>query len=213
MDEGSRDGMGGHDEQDARLDRVLAPLRQFGARHYGEAITQYAHAAQCARLAAEDGGSAELIAAALLHDIGQLLDEAGAAAEDAGVDALHEETGATFLTDYFPLAVTEPVRLHVAAKRYLCAVEPGYRDGLSAASELSLRLQGGPMDPDEVDAFARHPHFAAALRLRRYDDAGKRSDWAVPPLDTYRPLLAGLLLPEASGGECDAKPCPEDRPA
>ncbi|MBU6269370.1 MAG: phosphohydrolase, partial [Sphingomonadales bacterium] len=94
---------------------------------------------------------------------------------------------------YFGPAVTEPVRLHVAAKRYLCAIDPGYRERLSAASELSLQLQGGPFDATQTAAFERHPHFADALRLRRFDDAAKRADWAVPPLEAYRPLLRRLL--------------------
>ncbi|MBU6269577.1 MAG: HD domain-containing protein [Sphingomonadales bacterium] len=178
---------------DARLDRVLAPIIEHGALHYGEAITQYAHAVQCARLADEAGCTPELIAAALLHDVGQFIDHAGNAAEQQGIDGRHEDTGAAFLSAYFGPAVTEPVRLHVAAKRYLCAIDPGYRERLSAASELSLRLQGGPFDAAQTAAFERHPHFADALRLRRFDDAAKRADWAVPPLNSYRPLLRRLL--------------------
>lgn len=183
---------------DARIDHVLAPILQFGAQHYGEAITQYAHAVQCARLAQEDDCAPELVAAALLHDVGQFIDQAGDAAETSAVDAMHEETGAAFLRAFFGPAVTEPVRLHVAAKRYLCMAEPGYREGLSAASELSLQLQGGPMSASEARDFESNPHFANALRLRRIDDAGKRPDWAVPPLDSYRDLLARLMLPAAN---------------
>lgn len=199
-----------HTDQ-ARIDRVLAPFREFGGRHYGEQITQYAHAVQCARIASEQGCSPALVAAALLHDIGQCIDHAGEAALREGIDAEHEETGARLLAADFPASVTEPVRLHVAAKRYLCATEPDYRAGLSEASELSLRLQGGPMTDAEVAAFRKDPHYAQAVQLRRIDDAGKRPDWAVPPLDSYRGLLAGLLLPEPASGDRDAEPCPEDR--
>ena len=194
---------------DARLDLLLAPFRQFGAASYGEDITQYAHALQCAFLASEAGGAPELVAAALLHDVGQFIGHAGAAAEQDQVDGQHEVTGADLLTGYFAPAVTEPVRLHVAAKRYLCATEPGYRDGLSEASELSLTLQGGPMGPAERAAFEADPHFAAALQLRRFDDAGKRPGWSVPPIDSYRPLLAGLLRPAAAShltGEVAPRP-------
>jgi phosphonate degradation associated HDIG domain protein len=183
---------------DARIDCVLAPILQNGAQSYGEAITQYAHAVQCARLAQDEHCAPELVAAALLHDVGQFIGDAGNAAELSATDAMHEETGAAFLSAYFGPAVTEPVRLHVAAKRYLCAVDPGYREGLSAASELRLQLQGGPMSQDEAERFAREPYFADALRLRRIDDAGKRPDWAVPPLDTYRGLLTRLLLPSTA---------------
>jgi len=181
----------------ARLDRVLSPILTYGALHYGEAITQYAHAVQCARLAQEHGCAPAMIAAALLHDVGQFIDDAGNKAEQDGSDGLHEATGAAFLGADFGPEVTEPVRLHVAAKRYLCAVEQGYRAGLSAASELSLQLQGGPLAGDAIGAFESEPFFTDALLLRRFDDASKRTDWAVPPLETYRPLLAALLLPTA----------------
>jgi phosphonate degradation associated HDIG domain protein len=182
---------------DARIDRVIAPIIAFGALHYGEAITQYAHAVQCACLAREHGCAPALIAAALLHDVGQFIDDAGNAAELRSSDGRHEETGAAFLSAYFGPAVTEPARLHVAAKRYLCAIEEGYRAGLSAASELSLQVQGGPLKPDEITAFEREPFFGDAVQLRRFDDAAKRRDWTVPPLESYRALLAGLLLPAA----------------
>ena len=182
----------------ASLDRVLSPIFTYGAHHYGEAITQYAHAVQCARLAQEHGCTPAMIAAALLHDVGQFIDDAGNKAEQDGSDGQHEGTGAAFLGAYFGLEVTEPVRLHVAAKRYLCAVEPGYRAGLSAASELSLQLQGGPLSGGEIAAFEDEPFFADAILLRRFDDGAKRPDWAVPPLETYRPLLAALLLPTSA---------------
>jgi len=182
----------------AALDRVLSPIFAYGALHYGEAITQYAHAVQCARLAQEHGCPPAMIAAALLHDVGQFIDNAGNKAELDGSDGQHEETGAAFLSAYFGPDVTEPLRLHVAAKRYLCAVEPGYRAELSAASQLSLQLQGGPLAGDEIAAFESEPFFADSILLRRFDDAAKRPDWAVPPLDTYRPLLAALLLPSSA---------------
>lgn len=182
-----------------RVDRALAPLIRCGAQTYGEAITQYAHAVQCAQLAREHGCGPAMIAAALLHDVGQFLDDAGNAAEAEGRDGQHEETGAAFLRDFFGPEVTEPVRLHVAAKRYLCASDPHYRAGLSAASELSLQVQGGPMSAAECAVFESHPFFADALLLRRIDDAGKRPGWAVPPLESYRDLLAGLLQGELAG--------------
>lgn len=176
-----------------KIERVLRPVIEFGDLRYGEAITQMEHALQCAQLAREDGAGPALIAAALLHDVGQFIDDAGNAAEGQGIDARHEETGADFLARFFGPAVTEPVRLHVAAKRYLCTVEPGYAATLSPASELSLSLQGGPMDPAEAALFESGPWFADAIALRRCDDGGKRNGWAVPDLDSYRPLLAALL--------------------
>ncbi|MEI6486946.1 MAG: phosphohydrolase [Sphingomonadales bacterium] len=175
------------------LDQVLAPFRANGGQHYGEDVTQYAHAVQCAALAAAAGAPAALVAAALLHDVGQLQGDAGAAAERDGIDARHEETGAAWLATWFGPAVTEPVRLHVAAKRYLCATDADYTRTLSPASRLSLALQGGVMDAAEAAAFRAHTHFAAAVALRCWDDAAKRRDVVVPPLASWRPLLTGLL--------------------
>ncbi len=175
------------------IDAIFALVERFGDRRYGEDVTQLGHALQCAQLAREDGADDALIAAALLHDIGQFLDGAGEAAEREARDARHEVNGAQLLEVAFPDAVTEPIRLHVQAKRYLCAVEPGYAQALSAASALSLRYQGGPMTPEQRELFEREPHWRAAVRLRRYDDRGKNPDRAPPPLETYRPLLASMM--------------------
>lgn len=175
------------------IDEIFAICRQFGDLSYGEDISQMEHILQCGHLARTDGAPDTLIAAALLHDIGQFLDDAGNAAEQRGVDARHEVTGAAYLAPYFPQAVTEPVRLHVEAKRYLCAVEPGYLETLSRASALSLSLQGGPHDEQEKAAFLALPAAPDAIRLRRYDDTGKKPAWDVPSLESYRPLLESLL--------------------
>ena len=179
------------------IDRIFDIFDQYGSLHYGEDASQLQHALQTAELARRHGGSDALIAASLLHDIGQFMEDAGNAAELRGIDARHEVRGGDFLNAYFGTEVSEPVRLHVAAKRYLCAVEPGYLDGLSRASALSLRLQGGPMSEDEVREFESKPHFADAVTLRRFDDMGKKLDWHVPELASYRPLLESLLLPGA----------------
>lgn len=175
------------------IDTIFSLINKFADERYGEDVTQLEHVLQCAELARLDGASDALIAAALLHDIGQFIDGAGEAAETHGIDARHEVSGAAFLAHHFPREVTEPVRLHVAAKRYLCAVEPGYTETLSGASVLSLRLQGGPMNPREIAEFESDPSFKSSVRLRRYDDHGKRHDWSVPDLESYRQLLGGLM--------------------
>lgn len=175
------------------IDEIFTIFRKFGSLSYGEDVSQLKHILQCGHLARTDGASEALIAAALLHDIGQFRDDAGNAAEQKGIDARHEVTGAAYLSPYFPEAVTEPVRLHVEAKRYLCAAEPRYIQSLSHASALSLRLQGGPHDEQEMRNFLALPAAEDAIRLRRYDDLGKERDWEVPELESYRPLLESLL--------------------
>jgi len=160
---------------DAPLGSVLSDMvEKHGNDLYGgEPVTQLQHALQCAQLAENEGASAALITAALLHDVGHLLEDDFEDAPEHDSDRRHEDLGDAFLSKWFGPNVTEPVRLHVAAKRYLCAVDPGYFDSLSAMSRHSLMLQGGPMSADEVAEFEANPHCKDAVRLRRWDDRGK----------------------------------------
>ena len=176
------------------VDEIVALFAEFGAERYGEDVTQTAHATQCAALARRDGASDALVVAALLHDVGHLLHLAatGEDAHAADVDDDHEALGARALAGIFGPEVTGPIALHVTAKRYRCAVDPNYRSRLSAASVASLRLQGGPLDADAADQFARHPAAAAALQLREWDDTGKVVGLEVPDLTAFLPTLTAL---------------------
>ena len=162
-----------------------------GHREYGESVTQEQHALQTAHLAEQDGADDLLVAAALLHDFGHLLHDEDAAAK--GIDAIHEQIGAKFLSQHFAPEVVEPGRLHVQAKRYLCAVSRGYHATLSPASVRSLELQGGPFTADEINAFRQNPHWKAAVRLRHWDDGGKDPQMQTPPLEHYRSHVAAGL--------------------
>ncbi|MBW6526467.1 phosphohydrolase [Sphingomonas sp. RHCKR7] len=176
------------------IDLIFDLFERHGHDHYGEDTTQLSHALQCAALARASGCADTLVAAALLHDIGQFIDEAGVLAERRGVDARHEDLGHALLSTHFPPAVIEPIRLHVAAKRYLCAVDPDYAATLSAASHLSLRLQGGAMSAAECAGFEREPFFADAVTLRRFDDDGKATDPDGADLASYRALLERVVV-------------------
>ncbi len=175
------------------IDKILADYGRLGHREYGERVSQSQHALQCAALAARDGASESLIVAALLHDYGHLA-EAVDDTDRPAADARHEMAGAALLGELFGPAVTAPVALHVAAKRYLCAVGPGYLDALSPASAHSLALQGGPFTADQAAAFERLDGFADAVRLRRYDDLGKSPDATPPDFDAYLPMLRRLRI-------------------
>lgn len=176
------------------VDQVLALFEQWGADRYDEAVTQLDHALQVAAHATAGGASDDLVAAALLHDTGHLLDlAAGPAAVRPDQDLAHEATGARWLAGLFRPAVTGPIALHVAAKRYRCGADPAYLSTLSTGSVASLARQGGPMTPAEQARFERHPTHADAVRLRGWDDAGKVIDGdSVPDLASYRPLLDRL---------------------
>ncbi|TAD89808.1 MAG: HD domain-containing protein [Alphaproteobacteria bacterium] len=177
------------------FDALIAVYDVLAHRRYGLAdVSQAQHALQAAALAEAAKEPPPLIAAALLHDVGHMVHELGEDPASDGIDDQHEALGAAWLTRLFGPAVTEPIRLHVAAKRYLCAVEPGYREQLSEDSERSLVLQGGPMTPAEVTRFASLAHAEDAIRLRRYDDLAKDPSAVAPPLEHFIPLLRSLTL-------------------
>ncbi|MGH3291410.1 MAG: hypothetical protein ACRDP7_06365 [Trebonia sp.] len=184
------------------VDRLAELFTSAGAADYlGEPVTVAQHLLQAGALAAAAGAPPALTAAALLHDAGHLrgadplADGPGLSGRElmAGTDNDHGGRGAAWLARWFPPAVTEPVRLHVAAKRYLCAAEPGYLALLSPASVYTLSLQGGPMTAAEAAAFAAGPRAADAVAVRRWDDAAKDPAADVPGFAAYRPMLQGLL--------------------
>ncbi|HYB11503.1 MAG TPA: HD domain-containing protein [Alphaproteobacteria bacterium] len=176
-----------HDE--LVLGEIEALFEAQGRETYGEGVTIEAHSLQTAALALAEGADEALIVAALLHDIGHFLE----LRDDRFGYHKHDRSGGDWLAARFPASVGEPVRLHVAAKRYLCAVDPRYRETLSAASQHSLEKQGGPMTAEQAAEFARNPHRERALRLRRWDDRGKVPGLEVWPLARYRSMIFRLL--------------------
>jgi phosphonate degradation associated HDIG domain protein len=165
----------------AVCDDITALFETLGAQRYGgEAVSQLAHALQAATLAEAAGAPAPLIGAALLHDIGHLVDDGDEGQAEQGIDARHEARGAAWLVRHFPPSVTGPIRLHVAAKRYLCAAEPEYLDRLSPASKISMAAQGGPMSREAAKAFLAQPFARDAIALRRWDDLAKDPDRRTP---------------------------------
>lgn len=164
-------------------------VRRGGEAYFGEPVTQLEHALQTALQAEQASASSSLIVAALLHDLGHLLHKLPENIADQGIDARHERLGAAWLAKHFPPEVAEPVKLHVAAKRYLCAVDTAYQARLSPASIQSLALQGGVMDADAVRQFEQNHFYRDAVALRRWDDEAKIIGLSLPPLEQYRPLI------------------------
>jgi len=175
------------------VSEIRAAFAKRGHEGYGEGVSQLEHALQCAVVAQRDGASEPLIVATLLHDIGHMLHDLPEDIADQGIDTEHESLGSAWLSQHFGPEVSEPVRLHVAAKRYLSAKEPGYFDLLSEASKLSLRLQGGPMTSPEADRFAGERFFAEAVKLRHWDDEGKIVGMATPDLGHFEPMIERCL--------------------
>lgn len=171
------------------IDSILSMNNTWGNETYDEDITQLAHALQCAALAHHEGSSEELIAAALLHDIGHLFEIERNNGPDYTTNLRHELTGSDYLSELFPPAVTAPIAMHVEAKRYLAANEAGYFDGLSRGSQRSLDVQGGPFTAAESASFMGLEGSTDAVKLRRWDDFGKVIGLDVPDFDTWIPLL------------------------
>ncbi len=175
------------------IDEIFAAFQERGNQTYGERVTMQEHMLQSAWFAEQAGASPTLIAAALLHDVGHLTHNLGEDIADKGIDAIHEEVGARYLAAHFIPAVVEPGRLHVAAKRYLCAVDAEYYASLSLASVQSLALQGGPFTAAEVQEFEANPFCRQAIQLRRFDEMGKEPELITPGLEHFRHYLeAGL---------------------
>ena len=176
------------------VDLILDLFAQRGAREYmGEAVSMSQHMEQSAACAVADGAPDSLVIAALLHDIGHFVGDHPIDTLEKGIDNSHEEVGARYLERCFPSSVTEPIRLHVAAKRYLCATDDEYLERLSAASVSSLMVQGGPMNPAEVAKFETRPYHKEAIKLRLYDDDGKVAGLTIKPVSAYRDTLESLL--------------------
>jgi len=155
-------------------------------RRYGlSGVNQLQHALQAAALAEADNAPPATVLACLLHDVGHMIHHLGENPAGRGIDDVHEQLGANWLAERFGPEVSEPVRLHVAAKRYLCTVEPDYFGKLALDSVRSLKLQGGLMSADEVAAFRANPLHGEAVRLRRFDEAAKDPRAATPDFDHY----------------------------
>ncbi len=195
--------------EDDTAGMLAALIAGKGEGSYGlSGINQREHALQAAWLAERSGCDGALIVAALLHDIGHLVHGLGENPAAGGIGDRHEQIGYDFLRHHFGPEVTEPVRLHVAAKRYLCAVEPDYCGRLSADSVLSLSLQGGPMDAREAEAFAALPYAREAVRLRRFDEAAKVEDLVTPAVTHFLPYVRECLeAGSASRGWPGQAPC------
>ena len=175
------------------VDRLTEIFERRGAAAYlGEDVTMAEHMLQCAALAEAEGAPDALVAAALLHDVGYFTGEFEFSIEDTQ-DSHHDAVGAAFLEAYFPPVISETVRLHVAAKRYLCAVQDDYQKKLSATSRHTLSLQGGPMNAAEIVAFRSLAFYREAVQVRLWDDGGKTIGSNTKTFAAYRPLLLSML--------------------
>ena len=190
------------------IPEIVQLLNSRATTWYGqESVSQLEHALQCADLAEKADETPETVVAALLHDLGHMLSphRSGEVTDEVPADALstdamptkddlHQFVALPFLRSLFPDAVLEPIKLHVDAKRYLCAVDAGYWADLSPASKHSLELQGGTFDEQQVAAFEALPYYAEAVRLRRYDDLAKVPGHKTPDLAHFEKMMSQVRL-------------------
>jgi phosphonate degradation associated HDIG domain protein len=165
-----------------------------GIEYSGEGVTQLEHALQTAQLAEEGKASAQLVTAAFLHDLGHLLNLQGETPTERGVDDQHQYFAIPFLRPLFPPPVVEAIRLHVDAKRALCALEPEYYENLSEDSKRSLTLQGGIFSREQLKEFLAKPHAQDAMRVRRWDDAAKVAGATTRPISHYLDIASRCTL-------------------
>lgn len=177
-----------------KLEEITSVFATKGAAQYGrEAVSQLQHALQCAHLAEQAGASAELVTAALLHDLGHLVSTLTEGRAD-GVDDLHQYLAIPFLRGLFPESVLQPIGLHVDAKRYLCFADQHYHATLSPASQRSLVLQGGPFTHDEAAVFIARPFARDAVNLRLWDDLAKDPKAVTPGWDHYAEVMGSVSV-------------------
>jgi predicted HD phosphohydrolase len=167
--------------------------RKGSDSYLGESVTMSQHMLQGALQAENNGADDEIVAAALLHDIGHYTSEFPADMVGVGQDNYHEEAGARLLAPFFTQRVVSCVRYHVPAKRYLCVIDQTYYDDLSDASKHTLELQGGLMSPEEMQEFAATPFLDDILQVRRWDDLAKDPLQETPPFSYYQPILKRLV--------------------
>ena len=169
-------------------------FKRRGSENYlGEKVSMAEHMLQGAALAEASGASDQLVAAILLHDVGHFTSEFGPYSPEDTEDKYHDTAGGHVLKPFFPPRISESVRLHVSAKRYLCAKEPAYFNQLSKASVHTLSLQGGPMNAAEIAAFEANPYHQDAVKIRKWDDHGKAVGVEAKSFSDYTPLLQKIV--------------------
>ncbi|PVH28016.1 HD domain-containing protein [Pararhodobacter oceanensis] len=184
--------------QDLTRDTIVDFLGDIFARrgneeYLGEPVNMGQHMLQGATIAEQNGQPEEIIVGALLHDIGHFTSEFGTFTMEDTEDRHHEDAGGAVLERFFPTVITDCVRYHVAAKRYLCATRPSYFDRLTKASVHSLHLQGGPMTAAEVAEFEKNPNLAQIIAVRYLDDAGKIPDMVTPDFWHFAPMVQRMV--------------------
>ena len=175
------------------VNKIISNFKNSKKLYIGEKVTMSEHMIQTAMLAEENNSSKSLVCACLLHDYGHFIVDDPDLLVSKSLDGKHEDLGFDFLKNYFVQEVTEPIKLHVLAKRYLCRND-SYYNLLSEASKISLKLQGGIMNDDEAKDFSSLKFYNEAIKVRKYDDDGKIPNVKIKDIEDYRDLISSQLI-------------------
>jgi predicted HD phosphohydrolase len=172
-------------------------IKDEGRTKYDESVTQLDHSIQTAMLARKYNAKSSLVVASLLHDIGHIiLNENDLKVDFLHLDLNHEIVGAKWLEKVFPESVTEPIKLHVPAKRYLCTIDKNYYKKLSFSSKKSFNLQGGIMNNEEENEFLNNNYYMDALKLRKWDEKAKKKNMTMLPINDFKKDILSVIKKE-----------------
>ena len=175
------------------IEKIISNFINNKSLYIGEKVTMTEHMIQSAMLAEKNKSSSSLICASLLHDYGHFILDDPDKLVNQKEDGKHEDVAYRYLKKYFKKNVVEPIKIHVKAKRYLARNQKYYRI-LSQASKVSLHLQGGVMNEEESEKFEKEKFFDDAIKLRKFDEAAKKTSIKMKNINDYKSLLNSNLL-------------------
>jgi len=174
------------------VDKIISNFTNNKSLYIGEKVTMSEHMIQTAMLAEKAKCNDNLICSCLLHDYGHFILESPDELVKKNLDGKHEDIGYEYLKNIFKKEITDPIRYHVQAKRYL-ARDKNYFELLSEASKISLKLQGGVLNDDESTKFEEQDYFKSTILLRKFDDAAKKTDIKMKSIHDYKKLLTSKI--------------------
>ena len=172
MEEGTREDYELLDRLEAEFaagtaDRVLEQLHRLSGSLYGYRVDRLEHSLQSATRAHRDGADEEMVVAALLHDIGDLLSPFN-----------HSEMAAAVLRPY------------VSEKTYWIVGHHGLFQSYYFAHH-----SGG--DRNARDAYRGHPWYQDTVDFcQRWDQSSFDPDYESLPLEFFEPMVRRIFARE-----------------
>ncbi|ACY14309.1 HD domain-containing protein [Haliangium ochraceum] len=151
-------------DQDRTLNKVLTLLRELEHVNNGFAVDQLVHSLQTATRAERAGADEEMIAAALVHDVGKVISTAN-----------HGEIASSMLRPF----VRDEVRWVIEVHQHF---------------EGQHYYQHFGLDPNIRDKFRDHPAFEMAARFAdEWDQVSFDPEYDTLPLAHFEPLVCDIF--------------------